>query len=86
MAVSDELLAILRCPENRTVLHRADETQVAQLNRKIAAGELKNRGGQAVEGALDGGLIRLDGAMLYPIVDGIPKLLVDEAIPLGQLS
>lgn len=86
MAISDELLAILRCPENRTVLHRADETQIAQLNGKIAAGKLKNRGGQTVEGAMDGGLIRQDGAFLYPIVDGIPKLLVDEAIPLGQIS
>jgi uncharacterized protein YbaR (Trm112 family) len=86
MAVSDELLAILRCPENRTSLHRADEAQVDELNRKIAARELKNRGGQTVEDAMDGGLIRQDGALLYPIVDGIPKLLVDEAILLGQMG
>ena len=53
---------------------------IARLNEAIAAGELRNQGGQPVDNPLDGGLIREDSTLLYPIVDGIPVLLVDEAI------
>jgi uncharacterized protein YbaR (Trm112 family) len=35
-----------------------------------------------VEKQLDGGLVREDGAYLYPIEDDIPIMLIDEAIPL----
>jgi uncharacterized protein YbaR (Trm112 family) len=68
--VDPQLLAILVCPETRTPLHEAAE------------GRLRNRAGQAVEGPIQGGLIREDGRVLFPIVDGIPVMLIDEAIPL----
>ena len=45
---------------------------------------MKNRGGKPVETRLDGGLIRDDGEYLYPVIDEIPVLLVEEAIPLGS--
>jgi uncharacterized protein YbaR (Trm112 family) len=53
------------------------------LNERIAQGNLTNRGGQNVEKQIDGGLVRADGAYLYPIDDGIPIMLIDEAIPLA---
>ena len=34
---------------------------------------------------IDGGLVRAAGDVLYPIVDQIPVLLVDESIALSQL-
>ena len=80
--VADEILAILRCPENRTRLARAPAGLIERLNRRITAGELLNRAGRQVEKPLDEGLIREDGKMLYPVRDGTPVLLVDEAIPL----
>ena len=55
---------------------------IAKLNQQIAAGTLKNRGGQPVNEKLDGGLMRADGKFLYPIRRDIPVMLVDEAIPL----
>lgn len=76
------LLATLVCPETRTRLHLADEALVARLNRERAAGSLKNRAGRVVEEPLGGGLIREDGKFLYPIIDGIPVMLIDESIPL----
>lgn len=84
--VSDELLAILRCPENGSTLRRADEATVAAVNRAIEARTLKNRGGDPLERSIDGGLVREDGAVLYPVLDQIPVLLVDEAIELRQLN
>jgi uncharacterized protein YbaR (Trm112 family) len=80
--VDPQLLAILVCPETRTALHVADEALVARLNREAADGRVRNRSGQLVEGPIEGGLIREDGKVLFPIIDGIPVMLIDEAIPL----
>jgi len=79
--ISKELLEILVCPQDRTPLELADPDLVARLNRLVAAGVLKNMAGDKVEQSLDGGLVREDGTLIYPIVDGIPVMLVDEAIP-----
>ncbi len=76
------LLAILVCPETRMPVHAADDALVAQLNREAAAGRLRNRSGRKVEGPIEGGLVRQDGAVLFPILDGIPVMLIEEAIPL----
>jgi uncharacterized protein len=81
--VDPQLLAILVCPETRTPLHPADSALIARLNREAAEGTLKNRAGQSVEGPIEGGLIRQDGKLLFPIIDGIPVMLIDESIPLG---
>ena len=80
--IDKDLLKILVCPENHTPLRLADQSLVDRLNRAVAAGSLKNRVGQAVQSPLQGGLVREDGALFYPIVDGIPVLLIDEASPL----
>lgn len=84
--IDKQLLEILVCPENQTPLSLADEGLLARLNQAIAAGQIENRGGQAVQERLQGGLVRQDKTLLYPIIDEIPVLLVDEAIPLDQIS
>jgi uncharacterized protein YbaR (Trm112 family) len=83
--ISPELLAMVRCPETRAALKLAASPLIAALNARVARRELKNRAGDIVERPLDGGLLRQDAAVLYPIIDRIPVLLVDEAIPLEQL-
>lgn len=77
-----QLLNILVCPETRMPLRAADDALIARLNREATAGRLRSRSGRQVEGPIDGGLIRQDGAILFPIRDGIPVMLIDEAIPL----
>jgi uncharacterized protein YbaR (Trm112 family) len=84
--VSDQTLAILRCPNDGSQLTRADAAQVAKLNAAIAARRLSDRSGKPVERAISGGLVRASGDLLYPIVDGIPVMLYDEAIHLEQLE
>lgn len=85
-AISKELLDILVCPEQRTPLAVANDELLSALNRGVAEGTLKNRGGELVEKPLDAALLREDGQVVYPIFDGIPIMLVDEAIPLDQLG
>ena len=80
------LLGMLRCPENRTPLRLADDALVRQLNAAAAAGRLENVAGNAVSQRLDGGLVREDGRVVYPIVEGIPRLLTDEGIPTAQVK
>jgi hypothetical protein len=59
---------------------------MARLNGAIGAGTLRFRGGETVQHRLDGGLVREDGAVLYPIILGIPHLTIDQAIRLEQLD
>jgi uncharacterized protein YbaR (Trm112 family) len=77
-----ELLKILCCPETHQDLRPAEPALVDKLNEQIAAGTVKNRGGQTVKEKMDEGLVRADGKFLYPIRRNIPVMLVDEAVPL----
>jgi uncharacterized protein YbaR (Trm112 family) len=81
-----ELPPIFVCPVDRTPLTAADENMILRINRGIAAGRVKNQSGRLVEQPIGGGLVRRDQTALYPILDGIPVLLADEAIPLTQFS
>ncbi|MFT5031493.1 MAG: hypothetical protein ACI9VS_003962 [Candidatus Binatia bacterium] len=80
--IDKELLDIIRCPETKQKLTPANEKQIADLNARIEADDLKDRGGDAIKDKIDGGLIREDGKFLYLIRDEVPVLLVDEAIPM----
>ena len=80
--IDKELLDILACPENKTPVKLVEQSVIDEINGRIEKGEVKSRGGQPVEKKIDGGLIREDGTYLYPIDDGIPIMLIDEAIPL----
>ena len=80
--ISTELLEILTCPNTKEPVLLADAGTLTQLNERIERGEIKNRAGKTIEVKIDGGLVRDDGAYLYPIEDEIPIMLIDEAIPL----
>lgn len=84
--IDSELLEILACPEDKTPVRLAEDDLIQKINELVDQGKVKNRGGKAVEKKLDGGLIREDGAYLYPIDDGIPIMLIEDAIPLKDLA
>ena len=78
--LDSELLKILCCPETHQALRVAEAAVIETLNRRIEEKSLKNRGGQAVTEKIEGGLVRDDGKLLYPIRKNIPVMLVEEAI------
>jgi uncharacterized protein YbaR (Trm112 family) len=80
-----EILPILRCPDDHTLLVLANEALVDEVNAAIRAGHLVDRAGKRVEQEVDGGLVRSAGDIMYPIFDQIPVLLADESIMLDQL-
>lgn len=82
MSLDPELLAILVCPHNKKPLRLASDDEIASLNSQITSGKVSNCGDNTVEMPLEAGLIREDGAILYPIREGIPVLLSEEGIQL----
>jgi uncharacterized protein YbaR (Trm112 family) len=80
--IDKDLLAILCCPDTKQDVSLADEALVAKLNEAVSRGQLKNKASKPVTEPLDGGLIRNDRKMLYPIRDDIPVMLIEEGIPL----
>lgn len=84
--IDQELLDILACPETKEGLSVADQGLVDKINAEIKGGSLKNRGGETVTEAIDGGLLRDDGKYLYAVRDEIPIMLIDEAIPMAQFN
>ncbi len=83
---NSSILPKLVCPESRQPLAMADGALVARLNEAAQKGRLQFAGGEPVQQPLDGGLIRQDGTLLYPIFEGIPNLTSDQAIAVDQLG
>ena len=82
--LNKELLEIVVCPETKQKLAIADQPVIDNLNKKIEEKSLKNRSGQVITEKIDGGLLREDGKVIYPIRDQIPVLLVDEGIEIEE--
>ncbi len=77
-----DLLAILCCPDTKLEVSLADDLLVDRLNEAVGRGALKNKANKPVTEMLDGGLIRSDRKILYPIRENIPVMLIEEGIPL----
>lgn len=85
MTIDNDLLAILCCPESKQPVSLADPSLIKKLNEAVARGGLQNKGRKPVMEPLDGGLIRADRKILYPIRENIPVMLIEEGIPLEQV-
>jgi uncharacterized protein YbaR (Trm112 family) len=84
--IASDLLQILCCPETHQSVRLAGPKLVEAINQQIRSGVLQHRGGRVVTEKLEGGIVRADGKVLYPIRGGIPILLVDEGMSLEHLS
>jgi uncharacterized protein YbaR (Trm112 family) len=80
--IDKDYLQMLACPETRQPLEEAAPELILALNERVAQGLVKNKAGTQVKEPIQAGLVRKDKKALYPIVDRIPVLLVDESIPL----
>ena len=84
--IDKELLAILCCPETKQDVALSDDALIARLNARIEKGDLKNKAGQLVTERLDGGLLRADKKILYPIREDIPVMLIEEGITVEGIA
>ena len=78
--IDPTFLRMLVCPGTKQPLRMATADELAVINRAVAAGTARNRGGALVVSPVSEGLVTVDGAALYPVLDGIPILLSAEAV------
>jgi len=81
-----KLLDILACPATRQPLAMLDARGLQALNTAIAAGGIARGDGAPQGQALREALVTRDRKIVYRIDDGIPVLLVEEAIATGQVA
>jgi uncharacterized protein YbaR (Trm112 family) len=83
-SIAPELLAILCCPETKQEVCLLEPAAVERLNQRIVQGEVKTKDGRPVSEKIDGGLLRKDQTVVYPIRDQIPIMLIEEGIPVEE--
>ena len=86
MSIDKEWVAIYRCPETLQTVSIADSSLIQRLNDAVIRGSLQTKGNKPVSTQLEGGLIREDQQILYPIREDIPDMLIENGIPLDQLA
>lgn len=86
VSMDKDLLAILCCPETKQPVSIADPLLIQRINNAVTSGSLTNKGKKPVSTQLEGGLVREDQQILYPIRENIPVMLIEEGIPLAQLA
>ncbi len=79
-----EVLEILRCPETMQKLALAPSELLERAAASAANGMKRN--GSQFTGRLAAGLVREDGKVLYPVCNGIPMLMIEEAIAIPPNS
>jgi uncharacterized protein YbaR (Trm112 family) len=86
MSLDRALLDIICCPVTRSPLELLPERDLFRLNQLIAERKIKNRDEAIVEEPLEQALVTRNRQLVYPIRDGVPVLLEDQAMPLSQLD
>ncbi len=76
----EEKVSSYVCPSTQEPLFTLGSGKVAELNRRIGAGELGFLSGEAVSSPLESALGTKDGNVIYAVLNGIPVLMPHAAI------
>ena len=84
--MNSEFYESLRCPKTQQTLSLIGSKELEELNTAISSGELLFMDGRSVSQPLDGGLMREDKALLFPIHKELASLLMSEAISAALIA
>ncbi|HEY5753652.1 MAG TPA: hypothetical protein VIT21_10920 [Chthoniobacterales bacterium] len=68
--IDPDLLVLLRCPETGQRVREMTPDELIAINAQVAT-------------PIPAGLLREDGRLIFPVFDGIPMMLLAEAIPVA---
>ena len=63
-----------------------DQSRRSGESQRLPPAGWRTAAGRVLDQPIDGGWLRADKMLLYPIFDSIPVLLLDEAIPMDQFE
>ena len=86
MPIDPELLRRLVCPRTHRPLREASADELEAVNLRIHGGNAVTYGGESVSQRVLEGLVPEGEPILYPILEGIPVLLVNEAIGMSDAA
>lgn len=86
MPLDPELVAKLVHPDTHEPVRQATDQELADLNRRIAAGSLRDLADSPVHDQLAEALVAPSAGHAFPVRDGFPIMLVDSAIALASDS
>ncbi|MCY7313952.1 MAG: Trm112 family protein [Pseudoxanthomonas sp.] len=81
-----KLLDLLCCPATRQSLAMLEPQGLEALNRAITAGGVKRADDSSQDRPVREALLTRDRKTVYRVEDGIPVLLVEEAIDTAQIG
>jgi uncharacterized protein YbaR (Trm112 family) len=79
-----ELLSLLRCPRTGGRLRLASVSELKCINAGIRARQGQDQGNSEVQSELEQSLICDSAKLCYPVRDGLPVLLPNEAFDLPK--
>ncbi|MGE3804517.1 MAG: hypothetical protein AB7K24_07580 [Gemmataceae bacterium] len=81
---NEQLLDILRCPENLAVLRLATRKELDSVNERIKNRKLKTWTGKNVATSLEAMLIRADNKIAYRFDGAVPVMILEDALVLDE--
>ena len=74
----------LVCPETHLPLEPASAELLESLAERQRRGELATIGGETIDELPTGAWVRGDGALLYLVIDGIARMVIEDAVSLEE--
>jgi uncharacterized protein YbaR (Trm112 family) len=86
MPIDSQYLETLYCPITKSRLELLNRDQLNVLNELIHNKQALFIDGAMIEDELQEALVTIDHRMIYRVVEGIPMMLPERAIPFEQLE